>query len=327
MEPTNILNSQYELFTLLEEHFANGIPDFATLIAYNQKGESKGKLLDHRNKGKGLEAIKKAIETAISINTNYIDLFLFSSERTPFSRPAMSFRVYLNNPINEEKQTDDISSRFKTPEYLTQQFNGLGGLNELIDAKTKIAELSFDVQKYKYENEKLREQLAEATNEARELDKENDELNNLNNQLIEKTKELEKYVPGNTKVMGLDPTALFGAVAERALIGVVKKAPGTAKSILGLSDEQYKNFLGELDESEKEEAKPIDNKTTDVEFETTEELSEEQKIKKQYSDGVAKWIYALNNDDIKKVGILLEYFREDFNKIDDLLDFINQQKK
>ncbi len=325
MEPTNILNSQDELYTLLQTHFANGTPDFADVIAFNQQDQSKGKLLDHRNKGKSLEAIKKAIDMAISVNSHYCDVYLFSSEKTPFSRPSMSFRVFLNKQVEEQKQPE-VESFFKKPEFLTQQFNGLGGLDELINSKTKIAELTFDVQKYKYENEQLKKQVTELQVENKNLDEENDKLNGLNNELIDKNKELEKYVPGNTKIMGLDPTALLGAVAERALVGVVKKAPAATKTILGLTDDQYKSFLGELDESEKEATKPIDNKTTEVEFETTEELTPEQKIKKQYSDGVAKWLFSLNNDDIKKVGVLLEYFREDFSKIDDLLEFINQHK-
>ncbi len=319
--PTNQLNSQNELYLLLETHFNSGVPQHVSVEAFSQQDQSKGYLINHKRGAKGLEAIKTAIKTALSTDSHYVDVLLFSSEKSAQSKPVMSFRVFLSKevekPVKPEINTEDY---FNNAEIKREQFQGLGGIEELLSVKERLLQSSFNEKQFKYERDIARAKIVELEAENTDLDKENDELNGKNNELLEANNGLAKYVPENQSFYGINISEMGKVVLTNTLKGLAANNPEVAKKALGgITDEQFKQFISSESSKKQPEAA---TETTKVELETEEELTPEQKLKKQYSDGIAKWLYEMDNTNLKKVDVLLQYLHKDFNKIDDLLELI-----
>lgn len=316
----NTIPSQ-ALIALFDRNDKNNVDYFFTTEAHFRQ-EGKTVLSQHKDGTTGAEKLKQDIEYAKSLqNCEYMLVYEFSTITAVKSKPRNIYRVNFGNTqiinIEEEKPVFNNNTN--------HSFEAYGGLDGFFRLHGDLSDKNFQLQVLQYEKEKAEKELAEYKSEVQTLDKENDELTEKlekANQLVE---EYSKYIPGNTKIFGIDAVKLGEIVLGKMVTRVVRNSPNVTKKVLGIDDAGFKELLNGLAGSDEPSSTTQNKQVDNVSYEEIDEnLTDEQKKIKMVIDKLTEWMKQLNGLQIKKLVDIISYFDTDLNKMDNIIQFINE---
>lgn len=294
---------------------------YLTIIAYNQEHGKIAELSNNRNSDKGLDIYDKAIEKARLIRANYIIVNELKTAKAPLSSPSAKYQIFIKPVVEkEENQDQKTTPHFQVPNYASEQFQGLGGLGELMNIKEALYKKEFEIQALKRDLEIVRDSEAYYKKQVDELDEENDKLESNNNKLIEENERLSKYEPQNATIFGLNPVAIGSAIAQRVVSNIATKNPEITKSYLGMTDEQFNSFFGQ-NVIAPPPSKESNQSTQDVQFDD----DENDNPNKTVIANIKAWLNQLNQNQLYLVASLFEAIAPKIDSIPQVIEFINSQ--
>jgi hypothetical protein len=194
--------------------------------------------------------------------------------------------------------------------------NGLGGVQAYLDFHKQITDLEFDKRMLQFQIENLTKENQAKEKKINQLEKELDEIEDENEELNGVNSQLEKYVPGNFKIFGMDGTKVLGAVATSILDTYIKRNPLAISKLTGLDTKEIAGLLGN-DEQQNQDRNQTANDTQTSVSEVKEKDEKDTAIEE-----VSKWLTRLSEDDFEKNFAIILFLYENPNEVDNIYEFI-----
>ncbi len=306
---------------------------FVTIVAYNVENDRISDLCKATEESKGLETIVEAYEKARRIKASYILVYELKNPKSPVSKPSAKYQIDVVNLLEKvDTEEKEVQPNFQMPDYsrYNEDFQGLGGLQGLIQTKEELYKKDFEVQTLTYENKQLVYENTQLKKELEDYEKENADLEEANLKLINELEPYRAKDPNRAKIFGIGVSDLLGHAVERGAKNLFINNPKLTKTVFGLDDTQLSGFISELNGTAQPAERNIDtNMATDVQFDddVPQNLSPEQKAHLQVSQQIFEWLKTISSDDLYKTAKLLEVFQKDMSLLDQVLEFTKTIKQ
>jgi len=292
---------------------------FLTITSYNNEHSKLSDLCRASDGASGMEDFETAYEKAKLVKAYYITVSELKTERSPLSTPSAKYQIMIEEEV-KPVVIEEAKPEFISPQFKHEQFEGLGGLGELMNVKERLYQNEFEKQALSYENKQLRDKNETLVKENDDYEQENQKLEEANLKLIEELQPYKEKDPSNFKIAGFDVTGLLGAAIERGAKNLIIKHPNSAKSILGINDAQLNGFIGELKGEPQERDFKIDHsEPTNVGF---DEDDSKDTPHLQVSKQIFEWLKQIPTVHLQEIAEILTYCQQDLNKTKEILELV-----